>query len=386
MKKTIALIMTALMLLSLFACAAKSDDASPDAGSSGEPAAQGSADGSEAAAVGYITDDVDHSARDPYEFVYFYTRSSPLSQMMFIAMQDLTERLNFTIVESTGDGDGDKYIQNVEIFATQGVDGFLIDADPTFSERVAEVLEDMDANYVTFINSVKDTDGNVLAPCVLLDGVSAGSTTVQWLYDNYKTYWGDIDTSKIALLDCTFSVVPDLQDRSDGAIAMFKELFPENDLFFTFDSTVGTLDEETAYDGVSAILSSNPDIEYWWIPCVVEMSSRGAARAVETLGISDRVLVTDVGSDALSMEWDSGYDGCWVSCLAISNYLYVGPALTGLIAICDGRATFDTLWADKRAENDPYTMLLVDSQMVTKDTYKAYFKSIADEWGVPSQY
>lgn len=392
MKKVIALALAAMMMISLFACNAKSSNDSPDtaapdtSASSDTPDASASEGNSGVEVVGYLTDDVDHYARDTYDFVYFYTRSSALTQMMYDALQKLTDRLNFTIDESTGDADGDRYIQNIEIFASQGIDGFLVDVDPAIAERVVEVLEETNSVYVPFINSVRDKEGNALAPAVYLDGYDAGAMTIQWLYDNYKKYWGDIDTSKIALLNLTFSVVPDIVIRSEGAIAKFKELFPENDLFFTFDSTVGTLDEKTAFDGVSAILSANPQIEYWWMPCDIEISAQGAARAVETMNLSDRVLITDVGSDALSQEWDSGYDGCWVSCLAISNYLYVGPAVTGLIAIADGRATHETLWADRKAEGEKYAMFLVDSQMVTKDTYQAYFRSIAEEWGVPSQY
>lgn len=37
------------------------------------------------------------------------------------------------------------------------------------------------------------------------------------------------------------------------------------------------------------------------------MYSQGVARAVEQLHIEDKVLVTDVGSDILCSEWESGY-------------------------------------------------------------------------------
>ena len=98
------------------------------------------------------------------------------------------------------------------------------------------------------------------------------------------------------------------------------------------------------------------------------------------------MIITDVGSDMLSAEWNSGYEGCWVSCLAISNYLYTGPAVCGLIALVDGRCTPESLWQEIKEDTDKCAVWKTDSEMVTKDTYKDYFNSIADEFGVERPY
>ena len=63
------------------------------------------------------------------------------------------------------------------------------------------------------LNSVRDENGSAIVPCVGLEGVEAGAKIVQWLYDNYKTYWGDIDVSEIGLLDFNFSPNVDFNDR-----------------------------------------------------------------------------------------------------------------------------------------------------------------------------
>ena len=86
----------------------------------------------------------------------------------------------------------------------------------------------------------------------------------------------------------------------------------------------GTLDETTAFNLASTefTMRTGVDVDYWIVGNVVEMLSVGVARAAELLEIDDNVIITDVGSDMLSAEWNSGYEGCWVSCLAISNYLY----------------------------------------------------------------
>jgi hypothetical protein len=114
----------------------------------------------------------------------------------------------------------------------------------------------------------------------------------------------------------------------------------------------------------------------------IETFAQGTARAVESLDMEDRVLIVDVGSDVLCSEWDNGYDGSWVSCLAISNYLYVTPTMCALVAMLDGTATWDTLWTSRRAPGQDYTLYYVGNEMVTKDTYKQYFQNIEDELGL----
>ncbi len=402
MKKVVSVLLAILMLFALFACGTKTD-------SSGSPSTQtsqthASSSPSEAAVsesaepepettmedvsaneneVGFFTSGVDPQSREPYEIVFAYTMTMLLYEEMTKAMRALSEKLNFTVSTTTGELDADKYITNIETLAAQGVDGFVADIDPAVADRINEVYQELGVPYITIFSAVRDENGSAIAPCVLLDGYETGATTVQWLYDNYKTYWGDIDTSKIALLDYTFSSLPDLQLRSDGAIAKFKELLPDNTMFFTADAAVtSTVDAESAYNQTAPIFTANPDVEYWWVACSIETFAQGTARAVESLEMEDSVLIVDVGSDVLCSEWDNGYDGSWVSCLAISNYLYATPALCALVAMIDGKADFDTLWTSRRAPGDQATLYYVGYDMVTKDTYKEYFQNINDELGL----
>ena len=216
-----------------------------------------------------------------------------------------------------------------------------------------------------------------LAPHVQLDDWDAGQKTVAWLYENYKQYWGDIDTSEIAFIDLTYSVNIDLQKRCDAAVAKFKEYFPNNDMFFTGDGIIGSVNVETGYEITSAIMSVHPDIKYWWVMSCLEQYSQGAARVAETLGIEDRVLIVDVGSDILVSEWDSGYNGSWKACLAISNYLYAAPAICAIVSMADGMSTPETLWGSMRIPGETMSRHFTESTMVTIDTYRSYFEDIA---------
>lgn len=390
--------MALLMIFSLFACGQGTTTASPAASSSApsvapstepspsaaqEPSPSADADISAGAnEIGFFNDGVDPASRETYDIVWSYMRPMALMQNINNVLVEMEQKLNFKTTAYCANSDIDALIQNIEIFAGQEVDGFIIVIDPTASDRIKEVLDETGIPYIAMLNSVRDENGSAIVPCVGLEGLEAGAKTVQWLYDNYKTYWGDIDATKIGLLDFNFSPNVDFNNRHDGAMAKFQELLPSNTQIFTADGVSGKLDEQTGYDLASATLAANPDVEYWFVTACIELYSQGAARAVEALKMEDKVLITNVGSDVLSAEWDNGYDGCWVSCLAVSDYQYTTPAICGLIALMDGVATPETLWSSKRLPTDQVTFYNISNEMVTKDTYKAFFDKVKEEAGL----
>ena len=394
MKKIAAIILALLMVVSLFACGNGNEEGKsvPDSDSTADNADGGDKNDTPQAIGedgGYLDDDVDHFARETYEFAYMYTAPSSLSAMMLEAFQTLGEVYNYTMIDSTGNSNPDQFISNMRTLANNGIDGFILDADPSVNSRIFEVADELGVPYIALFNGYRDDSGSSLVPTVMLDGYTSGYSSVKWLCDHYKDYFGDIDTSRIGMMSLTYSTAPDLQSRSDGAIDAFKEAFPDNEnLISELDTVSGTLDETTAFNLASTefTMRTGVDVDYWIVGNVVEMLSVGVARAAELLEIDDNVIITDVGSDMLSAEWNSGYEGCWVSCLAISNYLYTGPAVCGLIALVDGRCTPESLWQEIKEDTDKCAVWKTDSEMVTKDTYKDYFNSIADEFGVERPY
>jgi ABC-type sugar transport system substrate-binding protein len=399
-KKAISVLLAILMLFTLLSCAAKEEAASQEPSPSALPAStppseEPSAAPSESAVVdvsknadeiGFFESGVDPKSRDTYNIVHMYPFTLLLYELMTQSFNDLAERLNVTITPNTTEGDYDKFIQNIEVFAQQGkTDGFIVVIDATTSARIKEVLDETGIPYIAWCNSVRDESGSELVPCVGLDQYAASQTTLQWLYDNHKTYWGEIDTTQIALMNTNASSNVDLNDRAVGAEDKFKELIPTNAGVYNLDM-VADFTQDAAFNQASATFSAHPEIKYWFVTNCVEMYSQGVARAAEQLGIEDKVLITDVGSDILCSEWETGYDGSWVSCLAISNYLYAAPALCGLVAMIDGKATPESLWSDMRAPGDQYTFYGAANTMITKDTYKEYFNKYAGLAGAPLPY
>lgn len=392
MKKLIALLLALVMVFSMVACAGGGEDKAEDKPAADSPAADSPAApkddkpagpagpaqdptaSSDAGSVGYWDDDVDHFARETYDIIDVYMYPGLLTEIIIACWETLGKELNYNMHSSGSNGDAEVYLQNLEAAGMSGkYDGFFLGGDATVGDRAIAIMEEIGKPYITIFSPLRDESGAALAPCILLDGYSSGATCVQWFYDNYKTYWGDIDESKIALCNITFSIVEDIQSRADGAEAKFKELLPNNAIY-DIDSVVSGVSAETAYNEVTRLISGNPDVEYWWITTGIEDLAQGATRAVEALGKEGNVLVTTVGSDLFVSEHDNGYEGnVWVSCIGISNYIYAAPAAAGMVAMIDGRATMDTLWQEIRAEGDKATVWLSTSDIVTRENYKNYF-------------
>ena len=156
---------------------------------------------------------------------------------------------------------------------------------------------------------------------------------------------GEVDSSEVGLLNLGWSTSPPFVERLDGSETAFKEYFPDGTVIEGDGVTVGSLDAETGYNLTSQFMTANPDIKYWIIFGCVEDYAQGAARYAETTSNPDNILITCSGSNILPLEFESGYEGSWKVCYAVSDISYAGPAAVGLIAIVDGRATEESLWS-----------------------------------------
>jgi hypothetical protein len=58
------------------------------------------------------------------------------------------------------------------------------------------------------------------------------------------------------------------------------------------------------------------------------------------------------------------------------------PAISGLIAEIDGKATPETLWAGKRLSTDNVTFYNLPTVVLTKDNYKEFFAQVLKDSGL----
>lgn len=395
-KRALALALALLMVVCLVACSSPTDDKDGDddvsaAPSPSAPATENtdddntgntqpsaSATPADTSKVGYYDDPVDHQARDKYNFVYCFTASSALTDAYITAFNRMSAKYNFSMTQCTGEGDPEAYIQNLEVVLDDGVDGIILDCNPTISGRVYEILGEYDTPYVAILNPLYDEEGHNLAPVVMLDNYAAGYESVKYYGENYKKYWGnDVEiTDNIGLLNMGWSTSPPFVERVEGANKAFLEYFPQGQVIEADGVATGQLNSEGGYDIASQFISANPDIEYWIVFAVMEDYAQGAARFSETTAFADKFLITNVGNQLLPREFEAGYKGAWYCSYGVPNIAYAGPAICGLIAMADGRATADTLWADQRIEGDLGTRLYADPVMVTIDNYTTFMDDI----------
>lgn len=143
---------------------------------------------------GFFSSGVDPYSRKTYEVLFAYPRNMTLMQNLTDTLEDFSKRLNYNLSTTTGDGDIDVYLQNIEVYASRGIDGIITNIDPATSQRIIEVLNETGAQWMDILNSDRDENGSNLVPCATLDGYAAGQSEIQWLYDldgkaTHETLW-----------------------------------------------------------------------------------------------------------------------------------------------------------------------------------------------------
>ena len=298
------------------------------------------------------------------------------------SLRELEPILNFKVSEYCANSDIDAMIQTIELYADQGVDGIIIVIDASANLRIKQVLDETGVPYVGILNTVRNANGKHIVPVIGHNNKAIVAEIGQWLFDNYKRYWGDIDTSKIGLLTFDFSPNVDFHERHVGSIEIFEKLIPKNAGIFPADGVTGGLNEETGYNLASAIFTANPQIEYWFVISCLELYAQGATRAAEMMGIDKKVLISAVDVVVLSAAWEKGYDGCWVSALGNDPIQFAAPAACAVVAMINGTITPETLWEHLRGPGDERTFLQVSHTMLTIDNYKAYFAQVRADAGL----
>jgi ABC-type sugar transport system substrate-binding protein len=224
--------------------------------------------------IGYVTDEVDHWGRDPYDFVYYTFGPSNLADQTIRALRQLGEVYNFNVSDLTANGDMDAYITNLQTLLLTEPDGILSDIQPEYMQRVAEIINEDGTPCVSVFNRVTDTENRELLPCVVMDQYYNGQRQIEWLSENYTKYWGDsIDTSGIALLTLAWSSSIELYTRTEGATDTFNKLFPGQPVIES-DAVTESLSSEGGYKLANSVITAHPEVKYWFISAFVEYLAR----------------------------------------------------------------------------------------------------------------
>ena len=387
MKRILAILLAAVMALTLFAaCAGETEQPAPPAADTPPADAEGGAPLVVGPEVGTVNEDIDHHARRTYRIVYAHFQDSILQEQMYEAFLSLQSRFNFEIIRMSGQEDTATYVTNLEILIDRGdIDGFIIE---TTNAEQHPVLTRMLASGIPWINQFTeyfDDDGRVITATVGHDQRAVGYMAMSYLVENYRTWWGDADPSGFGIIGHCFSVSPALYYRTQGMLDAFRYAFPGNENIFYNDTFAGGpahwFSLEGGYEPTVQIIATNPHVTHWFVGGTIESYSAGAARAAETLGRDDTMLITTVGHPLIFDEWEAGYDGAKKAVVGIGNYAYATPVILGLIAMIDGRATHETLWPQHRLEGNLASIWQPTRTVITRETYREWFENMVRTYG-----
>ena len=370
---------------------APSSSQAPD---SGQQAAPG---GTTAGTIGFWEDALESakSGRDTYHIVMLSTSIYAQWTYMVDVAQMLEDVLNIRVSMVTANGDGDRMMTLIEeTCSDKTVVGCVVDISNFYQARSRELFEEYGMVYVNVLDAMyADTTDpakriNVTPSCVI-DPYQSGQVGIQWCADNYKSYWGDIDTTKLGFVGTTWSSSYDMHQRAVGAFDKFGELFPEaSQNRYYADSTAGQMTVETFYQVVTATLTAHPEIEYWFLFAASGDSGGTASiRGIEDTGKSDcTLMVTGVPTTA-TIEWDSGnIDSAWVASVDCRYPEQIATALAGVIAMVDGRATMETLWQEYNTGEHEATLLKIPPTVITASDYKHSRNEEYAEYGLTLPY
>jgi len=391
MRKVIAVILAVVLVSTLFACgssgagttsspaaqqSASPSAASPSASPSPSPSVSASPSPSEENTVGYYTDKVDYFAREQYKFsIMMMTTSTAFVQSINDSFSNWGKVMNYETFVYDANNDYDAYMNQIQVFASQGYDGLACGMDDGMVDRVYELTQEYNIPAVGMLTAFSDKDGHTIWPSVTQDEYANGATCMQWLADNYTNYWKDeVDPEKLGLITVDFSPVISIHARIAGMFDKFAAVFPNSvKNYYTADLVTNSngFSQQSASEMTAAIISAHPEVTKWFIIGAVDDFAVGAARAVEALHKEKDVLIVSDQADAFFTEMQSGNENsCYVAACAISSVEMAGNAAACLCAIADGRATAETIWPEFVRSGDKYPNLLIRGTMITKDTYQ----------------
>jgi ABC-type sugar transport system substrate-binding protein len=396
MKRTIVLLPILAVALALaFALAAcgggasqEQDTTPPASEETSSSEAEGDAAGAGAATTGWYPDALEASKnRDKYTIAYIsIAMTDQLHSSLNLALKDWSDKLNCEYVSYDAKADYDAFLSAVENYASQGVDGLIIDVDVSAQGSVRDICESYDVTWFPAMSPFMDENNEVyVAPAAILDSYDCGQKQVDWMFDNYESELGvaAVDPSKIGYVFLDWSPHPEIHLRFEGASARYQErnpgLFDTN--WFTIDVLPGGPENsEGAFDLVSALLSTNGDkFDYWFIGSATDEFAIGAARAVEQLGLENKCMISAIMGGSVIEEWNAGERGAWKSLVTVPLVVVSEPMICGLLAILDGRATYETLWQDSVPAGQTYGVIEFPPETFTFENKDTYYDTV-DRW------
>ncbi len=403
MKKALAILMAVLMMFALFACnktTSGTDESavpSPSATESAAPESSAPTDGGgtesdtdsseaptgEVKEMGFYDPGYDYSANRTYKFVYMISQTGVLYDMFNAAFAEWAKLSNVEYSHYCANSDNDLFLTTIETYASQGVDGYLFDADNTIYPAVKGVMDDLGLPWISCMAEPLDDDGNRSHPVAGFDNYKFGTDMAEYVIGYAQETWPDADPSVVGMLSMDFSLSPQIHVRTEASKEIFLAAgYPEENFFVADGASTGLLNADTGYNISGPIFASNPQIEYWLICACLDDYADGATRVAEQNGLADKSIATTCGGSGLINHWDAGEDSSWKSAVYCAQTLFAEPIFFALYAFVNGDTTPEDIWPEWKQPGEAYAYHALPTFIIEKDTYKEYMEWVDQYTGI----
>jgi hypothetical protein len=90
-------------------------------------------------------------------------------------------------------------------------------------------------------------------------------------------------------------------------------------------------------------------------------------------------MISAIMGGSVIEEWDAGERGAWKSLVTVPLVVVSEPMIGGILAILDGRATYETLWQDSVPAGQSYGVIEFPPETFTYENKDTYYNTV-DQW------
>lgn len=398
MKKIMAIILCVMMAVSLFACGGQGEGTPTDPSSTTPGQTKGSEPNStqspaqsftgntgnhELDQVGFFDPNYDYTQNKRYKVVYMTNTTGETYDQINEALAGWFERMNCEYMGMwSSNGDNDLYLNTLQTYASE-VDGFILDSGAALQGRIAELMDELDKPWMTYLGAARDLedpDQPLLHPYVGFDQHDVGIKLTTKLMEYKDELYPDIPLEDFGFITLDYSIVPELHWIAEGAYDTYIAMGGSDDNYFTADLSIKSFDADTAKELVNAVFAANPHIEYWLIANEFDDCHSGVQTAIENYGYEDTTVVVCYAAAALRIQWEAGIQNNAFAGYFCAQVIYAEPIAGALYAFMNGDATPENIWPswvnvnDCGGEGKTYASRMLPSLWLTYDTYQHYFK------------
>jgi len=297
------------------------------------------------------------------------------AQQMEAALKEQAVIHNFELKSSDPSFNIETQLSQIDAAIVQKVDGaFLWVVDE--AQAPAAVSKLNDAKIPVFGESfpLRDSSGNAIAPYVQLDDWAVGTTSGNWVVDNWRSTGVDLSNiTTVGVIDNNSSQYSANVTRSNGFIDAMKKGFPNLEDIYRADiaaETATTDTTEAAYKQVSAVFAAHPEKTAWVVFGCTDNYAQGAVRAIEAAGLEKVTILVSAGGELAFKEWSNNAAPSWRAACYFHAKHYVKYMVEGMLDICRNGKKAEDLFPEYKEKGQNYAEIKVSGRMVTRDTYK----------------